>query len=250
VLKKPFELLQYSVTTLIDRLNLQLTRGLEIQVNSNIPIGCGMGSSAATIVSSMQAIASLFNLKLEAKKFLALGQNIEDLQHGRSSGLDLHLTFFGGGIKFCQGNTTPIQITDTTCFYIVNTGVPQATTGESVAKAAKYFTTTKLGEDFKAVTDALDVALKENKLHDIQHAINENHKLLKNIGVVPKKVCSFIEAIQQQKGAAKICGAGSIIGEQGGIVLVVAERDLSAVAKTFNYNLQPITIDHYGTQII
>ncbi len=250
VLKKPFELLQYSVSNLIEKLNLQLTKGLEIQINSNIPIGCGMGSSAAAIVSTMHAISCLFNLKLEAKKLLSLGQDIEDLQHGKSSGLDLHLTLFGGVVKFYQGDTEPRHIPDTSYLYAVNTGSPQTTTGESVIKVAKYFTSGKLGEDFGAVTNALDVALRKNNLLDIQNAIKENHKLLNTIGVVPKKVYDFIAAIQQQKGAAKICGAGSVVGEEGGMVLVVSEHDLSSVAKKFNYHMQLIQVDYHGTKLI
>src|SRR5262245_35762907 len=41
VLKKPFELLQYTVTHLLETWNISLTQGLEIQASSNIPIGCG-----------------------------------------------------------------------------------------------------------------------------------------------------------------------------------------------------------------
>ena len=250
VLKKPFELLQYSVSSLIEKLNLQLPHGLEIQVNSNIPMGCGMGSSAAAIVSTMHAIACLFNLKLEAKKFLSLSQDIEALQHGKSSGLDLHLTLLGGAVKFCDGKTEPRIIPDQSCFYVVNTGAPLASTGESVTKVARHFTSGKLGDDFGAVTNALDVALGQSSLLDIQTAIKENHKLLNNIGVVPKRVASFITAIQQHQGAAKICGAGSVIGEAGGIVLVVADRDLSVVANSFNYHMQPIQVDYHGTKLL
>lgn len=250
VLKKPFELLQYSVSNLIEKLNLQLTQGLEIQVNSNIPIGCGMGSSAAAIISIIKAITCLFNLKLEAKRLLTLGKDIEALQHGKSSGLDLHLTLFGGGARFCNGKAQKRHIPYSPYLYMVNTGIPQSTTGEAVAAVAKYFANSQLKHDFAAVTNALDLALANRQLLAMQQAVNENHKLLTHIGVVPDKVASFIETIQQQGGAGKICGAGSITGNNGGIVLVVAEHDLSLVAKKFNYYLQPIQVEQNGTKIL
>lgn len=253
VIKMPFELLQYSVGTLIEKLDLQLANnGLEIQVNSNIPIGCGMGSSAAAIISLIKAITCLFNLKLEAKKLLSLGRDIEALQHGKSSGLDLHLSLMGGGIQFCNGKFQARNISEiaTSYMYAVNTGMPQATTGESVVAAAKYFASGKLREDFGAITAALDDALVKNDLQAMQQTIQENHKLLQHIGVVPSRVADFIAAIEEQGGAAKICGAGSIKGDKGGMVLVVADRDLSSVAEQFDYCLQPIQVDYHGTRIV
>ena len=250
VLRMPFELLQYSVSNLIEKLNLQLTNGLDIQVNSNIPIGCGMGSSAAAIVSIIHAIACLFHLKLDAKRLLSLGQDIENLQHGKSSGLDLHLTMFGGAVQFCNGKRKILNIPKTPHFYIVNTGMPQSTTGEAVTTVAKYFSSSKLQDDFKAVTNSLYEALQKNNILDLQYAINENHKLLDFIEVVPNKVKNFIDAIKQHGGAAKVCGAGSVFGDNAGIVLVAANHNLSKVAKYFNYQMQPIEINCNGTEII
>jgi len=61
VLKRPFELLQYSVSNLIEHLNLKLPRGMEISVDSSIPVGCGMGSSASAVISTLYALAAYLN---------------------------------------------------------------------------------------------------------------------------------------------------------------------------------------------
>ena len=52
VLHKPIDLFQFAFITVLDGLHLKLAEGLKIQMHSNIPIGCGMGSSAATILST------------------------------------------------------------------------------------------------------------------------------------------------------------------------------------------------------
>ena len=60
VLKRPFELLQYSVAHLFEKLNLQLPTGIELKVNSSIPMGCGMGSSASAVISMVHTLAHFF----------------------------------------------------------------------------------------------------------------------------------------------------------------------------------------------
>jgi mevalonate kinase len=60
VLHKPIELFEYAFITLLDGLHLKFNDGVNIQTQSNIPIGCGMGSSAATILSLLRGIGHYF----------------------------------------------------------------------------------------------------------------------------------------------------------------------------------------------
>ncbi len=46
------------MANLLDRFNAALAHGVEIAVNSSIPIGCGMGSSAAAVVSVLYALSN------------------------------------------------------------------------------------------------------------------------------------------------------------------------------------------------
>ena len=251
VLKKPFELLQYTVGHLIEKLNLQLPLGLEIQVNSNIPIGCGMGSSAAAIMSILHAVAYLFKLDIGPKKILTIGQDAENLQHGISSGLDIQLAAFGGSIKFQKNKKTKAREIPQVPLYVVNTGTPISSTGVCVATVAKHFKTNKnLAFEFGAVTNYLDQALAENNFNGIREAILENHRLLKRIGVVPNKVADFIDAIEREGGAAKTCGAGSIRGNNAGVVMILADHDFSHIAKRFGYDLRLVQADCYGTRVV
>src|SRR5262245_1528851 len=64
VLQKPVELAQFVLSLFLETLNLKLTHGIKICVSSDIPIGCGMGSSAATVVSIAHAIAHHFKIEL------------------------------------------------------------------------------------------------------------------------------------------------------------------------------------------
>jgi mevalonate kinase len=252
VLTKPFELLQYSVSTLLEELNANLPKGLEIKVNSAIPIGCGMGSSAAAVVSTLHVISKMLNIEFEPKKFLSIGKKVENLQHGKSSGLDISLTTYGGCIKFTQGKIEFIKMPEFN-LYMVNTGAPSTTTGECVSLAANIFAANEsLSSNFGIVTEAMQKAINANNFVDFKYCIRENHQLLNYLGVVTDTVATFIRTIEQCGGAAKVCGAGSICGNGSGMVLVCIEdkNQLDIIANNYGFTVEAIQMDQYGTQII
>ena len=248
VLQRSVELLQYAFIHMIDKLGITLPQGLAINTSSNIPIGCGMGSSAASIVSVMHAINSFLELDMQLDSYLQLGRDTENLQHGHSSGLDLYMSLNGGCAHFKDGGISIRDIPNIP-MYLIDTGKPKTTTGQCVADAAKYLDNILL-EDFAAVTDAFDQALQTNKVQAIQECIRANHKLLTYIGVVPKTTQEFITAVEQQGAAAKICGAGASAGEKAGAVLVVTEDDISPIVKKYGYKMRPIHGEKSGTKII
>jgi len=249
VLKKPFELLQYTVTHLLETWNIPLSEGLEIRASSDIPIGCGMGSSAALVMSTLYALSHFLKLDIDPVRYLSLGREAENLQHGRSSGLDLHLAMAGGCLRFEEGRTSK-RILPRIPMSIVQTGVPQTTTGQCVSAVAKHFKKSSVGEDFASVTELFDEALQTNNIIKIQDCIRQNHRLLIEIGVVPAKVQAFIQALEKEGAAAKICGAGSVVGDAAGVVLIVSERDLSYIADEYGFSMQPVQEDFYGTHLV
>ncbi len=251
VLKTPFELLQYTVTHLLETLNVTLSEGLNIRTESEIPIGCGMGSSAAIVMSTLYALAHFLKLDIDPARFLALGREAENLQHGYSSGLDLHLAMKGGCLRFEEGRTVT-RVLPQMPFQMVQTGTPESTTGQCVSMVSKHFRCGTRANDFAAITELFDEALQAKDMTGIQACIRQNHKLLVDIGVVPPKVQDFIGALEKEGAAAKICGAGAIKGNNAGIVLVVsdADRDLSSITKNYGYSLQSVYGDVYGTQIV
>lgn len=250
VLKRPFELLQCAVTNLFERSNIQLSKGIEIAVDSTIPLGCGMGSSAAAIISTLYALNNFLGLHWQRADYLSFAQEIENLQHGKSSGLDLHLAIYGGYVKYQHGQSE-LRTAPTMPLQIINTGTPLSSTGECVTTAAKQFTTNPgLATEFGNVTDAIDNALLTNDLAKFKTAIQQNHQLLIALGVVPDKIVNFVADIEAHGGAAKICGAGAINGDNAGVMLLATEHDLTHIVHKHGYDLQTIQVDSYGTQLV
>lgn len=251
VLQKPVELAQVAFSLFFEVVNIKLTQGIKIRVQSTIPIGCGMGSSAATVLSIVHAIANHLEMKLPPETFLQLGIKAENMQHGYSSGLDLRVSLYGGCLYIKNGETFSRSV-PLMPMYLVNTGLPKTSTGECVEAAAPYFKNSRIGDDFSAVTDSMDIAFQANSLNSVIHSVQANHNLLVQINVVPTVVQKFISDIQYIGGAAKICGAGAISGNEAGVVLVITEDELALekLCAQYNYSLLPIAGESRGVHII
>ncbi len=249
VLKHPFELSLFTFINVIERIKRKLPTGIDIVTDSNIPSGCGMGSSAANVVSIIYALAQFLDTAFSLEECVQLGIESENLQHGYSSGLDVNTVYHGGCIRFQKGLTEKLAISNL-AMQLVHTGLPLSTTGECVMHTFPLFKEDAIGESFSAVTSQFQSALIQNNQKEIEHCVRENHRLLKTIGVVPQKVSEFIAHIEKAGGAAKICGAGSIRGDAAGMVVIFSEQDFSDLAKTFHYPVMPIQIDSRGTHVI
>ncbi|EKE00771.1 MAG: hypothetical protein ACD_21C00280G0002 [uncultured bacterium] len=249
VMHNPLELIQYAFVYLAEDLALSIKNGLNIQVQLNLPVGCGMGASAAVILSLMHALVSHLGYPLPADKYLYHGREIENLQHGKSSGLDLFLSLHGGCYFFVDGNTSKREVPNIP-LVLVNTGKPQNSTGECVTAIANHFQASDIADEFTEVTMVMDLALQQKNLAAVQQCIRENHELLKYVGVVPDKVAKFIAAVEELGNAAKISGAGAVSGDNAGIVLVVGEKSILDIAAEYGYEVLTIKGEHCGLQII
>ena len=249
VLQKPFELSLFTFIKVLDRLKNKLPTGIGIVTNSNIPMGCGMGSSAASVVSLIYALTQFLSIDLDLEDYLILGIESENLQHGYSSGLDVHTVYHGGCLRYEKGAFKRRILPDFS-IQLVQTGQPQSSSGECVSQVSSFFKKSSIGNDFSAVTNALDKALQNDDREEIKNCIRQNHHLLRTIGVVPDKINDFIVDVEKLGGAAKICGAGSVRGDNGGAVLVVADDPLVYLARRYGYSLIPVQTDSQGTRVV
>lgn len=249
VLHKPIELFEFAFITLLDGLRLKFGEGLDIQTHSNIPIGCGMGSSAATVLSMLRAIGHYFRVEFRPDWFLKYSMEAEKLQHGFPSGVDSYISLHGGCALFREGQAQSVPLPRLR-LYLVNTGTPAATTGECVVAVKQKFANDPIWNDFEAVTLELEKALRANDRAAFQRMVIENQRLLDRIGVVPEKVRRFAAEIETRSGAAKVCGAGSVLGDNGGMVLVLADKPPVDLCREYGYELLTVRGDPLGARIV
>jgi mevalonate kinase len=249
VLHKPIDLFEFAFITILDGLHLKLAEGLKIQMHSNIPIGCGMGSSAASILSVLRAVGHYFRVEFRPDWYYKYSLEAENLQHGHASGVDSYISLHGGCARFQNGQASKLPLPRVP-MYIVQTGVPQTSTGECVVQVGKEFGKSQIWNEFEAVTLEMEKALAQNDFKAVQRCIRENSRLLSTIGVVPEKVRNFIAEVEEWGGAAKVCGAGAVAGDQGGVVLVVADNPPVELCKKYGYELMTVRGEPLGARIV
>ncbi len=249
VLYKPVELFQFAFITILDGLHLKIANGVKIQLHSNIPIGCGMGSSAATVLSVLRGVGHYFRVEFRPEWYHAYSMEAENLQHGHASGVDTYISLHGGCAKFQKGEAQKLPLPRLP-MHLVHTGVPETTTGECVSRVRENFGDSNIWSEFEAVTNAMEKALASNQLDDIQSCIRENNRLLADIGVVPGRVQEFISEVESTGSAAKICGAGAVAGDKGGIVMVCSEQAPKQLCDKYGYNIVSVRGEPLGARIV
>ncbi len=214
--------------------------GVLVTVDTDIPIGCGMGASSAVIVGVLATAAKFFQHRVSDDRLYELAVDCERFQHLRPSGADPYTCLHGGRLRFCQGHVEKTLSTEPLPMYLVNSGTPAATTGECVRQVGHRFGDSGIWDDFTAVTDAIDTAIEGNDTAALYDGVRCNDALLRRIDVVPERVGRFIDEVSAAGGGAKITGAGSIRGDSGGMVLVFSESAPVELCAAYGYELLDI----------
>jgi mevalonate kinase len=249
VLYKPVELFEYMFINVLDGLHLKLNEGLDIRTTSDIPIGCGLGSSAATVLSAARAVGHYFRVEFRPDWYYRYSIEAEKLQHGYPSGVDSYISVHGGCALFREGQAHSVPLPRFN-LYLVQTGTPETTTGECVVAVRDRFERDPIWNDFEGVTLGLESALRAGDRDELRRLVRENNRLLIRIGVVPEKVQRFIASVETAGGAAKVVGAGAIRGDQGGMVLVIDDQPPTRLCQEFGYTVTSVRGDPLGTRII
>lgn len=264
VTEDDMNLVYYGLALLLETGQIKPDRGIALTLNSDVPLGCGMGSSAALMAAVFAAVTSHWNVEAEHESLYEWTLATERLQHGHSSGVDPYITVHGGLVRFQRGTAQPLSAASSAVpIRLVLTGIPESTTGECVEWVRQQHGQDQaLWDTFTATTEAVAAAWAAGDADALGAAIRENHRLLSRIGVVPERVQAFVSVVEESGGAAKICGAGSIRGETAGVALVIgspaasqagrANRpgepsfDLASLCEQFGYREMAITLDEKG----
>ena len=252
VLHKPVELFQYAYITLLDGLHLKIAPGgVNVRMRSNIPIGCGMGSSAASIISVLRGLGHYYRVDFRPEWYARYSLEVENMQHGRASGLDTFVSLHGGCVMFRQGEFREMPLPRVP-LYIVNTGHPASSTGEAVSAVARKTggAAAPVWEEFESATLAMEKASRENDLPAFQRAMRTNHRLLEEIGVVPARVSEFVSEVEASGAAAKVCGAGAVAGDAAGMVVVASSTSPADLCARYGYELMTVRPDPLGARIV
>lgn len=208
--------------------------GITVSITSQIPVGAGLGSSAAVAVATIGAVSRLLGLELTPSEIGKLGHKVELLVQGASSGIDPTVSAVGGFLYYEKGNFEELPVIELPI--VVGYTGSSGSTKELVAKVKKnleempYIMEPIINSMGKVVERAKEIILsgydRRIKFELLGKLMNINHGLLDALGVSTKSLSDLVYA-SREAGAlgAKITGAGG-----GGCMYALAPGKQSEVA--------------------
>ena len=205
--------LRMAAEVVLDRVHGN-TSGVHVQVECNIPIGAGLGSSASTSVAIIAAVAKSRGVQLGKKEIFRLAYKPETLIHNKPSGVDQATTTYGGVIQYKKpGKVERLKIDQRPSILICDTGLHRST-GRLVGAVVKR---SKRQEaiyrdrvnEVTGITVSARRALEGGRNEELGELMNRNQELLQEIGVSHPALERLIKA-SMESGAlgAKLTGAG------------------------------------------
>lgn len=218
-------------------------------VNSELPLGSGLGSSAAFCVALSAAILALSDsvtMDFSHQGWQVFGENElelvnkwafegEKIIHGKPSGIDNTVSTYGNMIKFKSGDLTRLKTNMPLKMLITNTkvgrntkalvaGVSKRTLRHPTAMASVFTAVDSISNEVAAiiqspVSDDLAITEKEEKLAELMEM---NQGLLQCMGVSHASIETVLRTTLKYKLSTKLTGAGG-----GGCVLTLLPTLLS-----------------------
>lgn len=194
----------------------------DYSIESDLPVGSGLGFSAAGSATIIAALLTYFRVKWDLELVNKLTFEAEKVFHGNPSGADPATVIFGGLIWFRKEtpdvkliNKLPFSIPKKISknFVLINTGKPKETTKQMVEKA-KTRVKRILNDQEKLVKELL-IAIQQSNEKELIRIIKTGEKNLEKIGVVSNSTQKLIRKIEKLGGAAKISGAGGKTNASG-----------------------------------
>lgn len=190
-----------------------------LEIDGDIPVFGGLGSSAALIVSIIRELNEHYKLKLNNEQVNEIAFKAEHVFHGNPSGIDntastyKSLLWFEKNLSGGKNKIELLKLKKPLLVVIGNTKIIHDT-GEAVAevKKRKENDPKKFDRIFTGAKNLVfeaRTALEKGDLEKTAKLINENQKLLQEIGVSSPELDLLCKtALENGAIGAKLTGAG------------------------------------------
>ena len=187
--------------------------GFEITVEGDIPLGAGLGSSAALVVAAIDAATRELGVELPASEIADRAYQVEhDVQDGQASRADTFCSAMGGAVRVQGDDCRRLEDVPTLPFvvgYDGNTG----DTGELVAGVRELKDTYGFAADAVGsigdLVGAGEAALRDGDIEELGRLMDFNHGLLSALGVSARSLDTMVWAAREAGAlGAKLTGAG------------------------------------------
>ncbi|HMB49418.1 MAG TPA: mevalonate kinase, partial [Natronoarchaeum rubrum] len=206
--------------------------GFDITIESDIPLGAGLGSSAAVTVAGIDAAARELGVELSPATVADRAFRAEyDVQEGEASRADTFCSAMGGAVRVEGDDCRRIEAPDLPIVVGFDGGAGD--TGALVAGVRK------LREEYGFAADTIEAvgdivregeqALADGNVAELGRLMDFNHGLLEALGVSSRSLDRMVWAARDAGAeGAKLTGAGG-----GGCVVALDETDETRTALRF-----------------
>jgi len=245
----------YPVLSCIANIQYQMSdfSGLDVIIESQIPHGEGLGSSAASCVATVGAMHTLFG-KIDKATICKNAATAERIIHKNSSGADCYVSTFGGLMYYHPSRAySRIDTKIKFLFLVCITGIKHDT-GKLVSRVKKFREKNlpvfvELAERAKVICNDAKKAMNRGDQETLGKMMTENHELLMRLDVSHPKLEEFIE-ICVGNGAlgGKLTGAGG----GGSIIALIPNNKTDEIVSNIRKKIPQsvlVELDHDGLQV-
>jgi mevalonate kinase len=198
--------------------------GVDVHIDSDIPISTGLGSSAAVATATVAAVGHLLDVELTRDQIFRMAYESECLVHGTPSGIDPAISTYGGALQFQKKRDFIDLKVQTKVPLVIGNTKAERSTGELFARVRR------VRQNYPSIVDLLMVAgartallaveaLRKEELKTIGELMNINHALLSAVGVSHESLDRLVYAARNNGAyGAKLTGGGG-----GRCIVAVAE---------------------------
>jgi mevalonate kinase len=206
--------------------------GFDITVESDIPLGGGLGSSAAVAVAAIDAATRELGVELAPEELADRAYRVEhEVQDGQASRADTFCSAMGGAVRVEGDDCRRTEAPDLP--FVIGYDGGAGDTGALVAGVRK------LREEYDFAADTVtaigdivrrgEQALAEGDLEEVGQLMNFNHGLLEALGVSSRSLDTMVWAARDADAlGAKLTGAGG-----GGCIVALDQTPETETALEF-----------------
>ncbi|ADG12701.1 mevalonate kinase [Methanocaldococcus infernus ME] len=189
-----------------------------LSVSSELPVSCGLGSSASVVVATIRALSKFFNLNLPKKEIAKLSHRVEREVQGKASITDTYTISYERALKIRNNEFSFIDEFEKTVreekLYIAYVEEREMKTADLIKVVSEK---EEKEEIFKEIEEITREALSSD-VERIKELMLENHKLLDKLGVSTKGLNRVVRLAKKFGCGAKLTGAGG-----GGCVIILGD---------------------------
>jgi len=220
--------LKYVVNYLSEFKCLKQIKPFNLKIYSEIPLSCGLGSSASVVITTILSISKFYGIKLEDDEIINMAYSVEKDIQGRASITDTATIALKGMLEILNGNYTEMsdELKDfiKTCeFLIVNVESRTRKTAELVQDVSGH---PKKDEIFEEIGKIIEKVKKTRSKEELGNLMVKNHELLKELKISTEKLDNVVKVAEKYGYGGKLTGAGG-----GGSAIILLKNDKTELLK-------------------